>query len=82
MKPYEIMQRANMIGWPTLLVGLENGWCTKYALIEHAEECLSEYSDEIDIDIVSIAAGASLPESELVNLSLHNLDVHGMALSP
>lgn len=78
----KVMRRANLVAWPTLLVGLANGWCTKYALIEHAEECLDKYSDEIDVDLVSIVAGASLPESELVDLALHYLDVHGMALSP
>lgn len=81
MSAFDVMKQVNLLGWHTLLVGLERGWCTKANLIAYAETCLIQAEDEIDGDVVAIASGEGVSEGELISIGLHFLDAHGQPMS-
>lgn len=81
MFAFDIMKRANLLDWHTLLVGLERGWCEKTHLIEYAEECLRQTTGEIDGDLISMVAGESIPDDELISICFHFIEAHEKPLS-
>ena len=81
MSAFKIMERANLLDWHTLLVGLEHGWCEKTHLFKYAEECLRHATGEIDGDLISIVVGESIPDNELISICLHFIETHGKPLS-
>lgn len=81
MSAFDVMKQANLLGWHTLLVGLERGWCKKANLIAYAEARLMQAEGEIDSDLVTIASGEDVSEDELISVGLHFLDAHGQPMS-
>ncbi|MCQ8105008.1 DUF2247 family protein [Methylomonas sp. SURF-2] len=81
MSAFEMMKRANLLEWHTLLVGLEHGWCEKSHLIKYAEECLRQVYGEIDGDLISIVIGESIPDDELISVCLRFIEAYGKPLS-
>lgn len=81
MSAFEIMKRADLLDWHTLLVGLEHGWCTKDKLIEHAEEYLRHVTSGVDENLISIVTGESISDDELIAISRRFIQAHGAPLS-
>lgn len=81
MSAFNVMKQVNLLNWYTLLVGLERGWCKKKSLIDYAEVVLMRVSDEIDGDLVTIALGESLSESDLISTGLRYLETCGQSMS-
>ena len=81
MSAFDLMKQANLLNWYTLLIGLEHGWCTKESLIDYAGVELMQVADEINGDLLTIASGESLSESELISAGLRYLETCRQSMS-
>lgn len=81
MTAFEIMKRAELLDWHTLIVGLEQGWAEKTHVIKYAEECLRQTAGEIDSDLIRIVTGEDISNDDLISICLRFIKAHGKVLS-
>jgi hypothetical protein len=81
MSAFEIMKRADLLDWHTLLVGLEHGWCKKENLTEYADDYLRHVTSGVDDDLLSIVTGEAISDEDLITISRHFVQAHGAPLS-
>ena len=60
------LAKRNLVDWPTLAIGLNNGWINKDAVSEHAFKLLS--AGQQDSDIAVLAGSDALSDDEVVAL--------------
>ena len=60
------LAKRNLVDWPTLAIGLNNGWINKDAVSEHAFKLMS--AGQQDSDIAVLAGSDALSDDEVVAL--------------
>lgn len=66
MTPIKKLIDMGLISWPTILLGLKNGWACRQDVIDYAVSLLMTGSD--DENVAVIAAGEFISDDELIDL--------------
>lgn len=62
------LQRLSLVCWPTLLMGLKNGWISKNAISDYATQLLTTGQDNGDLNVATLIGTNTLPHEEITKL--------------